>query len=60
METFNSDRVVLLDQGSRPGPPIVSPRGESSRVLIIDHHMSDEVSEAFERPQLSHSGHWMP
>jgi hypothetical protein len=35
----------VLDQGSRPGRSLVSDKEEGSkRVLIVDHHMSDEVS----------------
>lgn len=39
-------RIVVLDQGSRPGRALVpSLDGEASkRVLIVDHHMSDQVS----------------
>jgi nanoRNase/pAp phosphatase (c-di-AMP/oligoRNAs hydrolase) len=45
MEAYNTDKVVVLDQGSRPGRSLVSEKEEGSkRVLIVDHHMSDEVS----------------
>lgn len=45
MESYETDKVVVLDQGSRPGRPLVDPTDtEHKKVLIIDHHMSDEVS----------------
>jgi nanoRNase/pAp phosphatase (c-di-AMP/oligoRNAs hydrolase) len=45
MEAYNTDKVVVLDQGSRPGRALVSDKEENAkRVLIVDHHMSDEVS----------------
>jgi single-stranded DNA-specific DHH superfamily exonuclease len=44
MEAYGTDKVVVLDQGSRPGRSLVSDKEEGSkRVLIVDHHMSDEV-----------------
>jgi nanoRNase/pAp phosphatase (c-di-AMP/oligoRNAs hydrolase) len=45
MESYDTDKVVVLDQGSRPGRSLVDPKDpDSKRVLIIDHHMSDEVN----------------
>jgi hypothetical protein len=45
MEAYDTDKVVVLDQGSRPGRSLVSEKDkDSKRVLIVDHHMSDEVS----------------
>jgi len=45
MEAYDTDKVVVLDQGSRPGRSLVSEKEkDSKRVLIVDHHMSDEVS----------------
>ena len=45
MEAYDTDKVVVLDQGSRPGRSLVSEKEKGSkRVLIVDHHMSDEVS----------------
>jgi hypothetical protein len=32
--------VIVLDQGSRGGPPIID--GEDAKCLLIDHHLSDE------------------
>lgn len=45
MANFKTQKVIVLDQGSRPGPALlpVSADGEK-RVLIIDHHMSEAVS----------------
>ena len=40
MATYDIDNIVVLDQGSRPGPPL---GGGQTKVLIIDHHLSDEV-----------------
>lgn len=46
MEAAGTDKVVVLDQGSRPGRSIVDSKDtESKRVLIVDHHMSDEVGQ---------------
>ena len=42
MESYDADKVIVLDQGSRPGPPLVASKGHP-RVLIVDHHMSVEV-----------------
>ncbi|KAI5121861.1 hypothetical protein M0805_001069 [Coniferiporia weirii] len=45
MEAHNATRVICMDQGSRGGAPLVSSiskSGEGVRVLIIDHHESDE------------------
>jgi len=45
MEAYDTDKVVVLDQGSRPGRALVSSKEqEDKRVLIVDHHMSDDVS----------------
>ena len=45
MEAYGTDKVVVLDQGSRPGRSLVAEKEEDSkRTLIVDHHMSDEVS----------------
>ena len=40
-------RIIVVDQGSRPGPPLVreSAVGAHIRTLIIDHHMSDKWPE---------------
>lgn len=44
MDAYSCDRVIVLDQGSRPGPSIVSATSEAEKtVLIVDHHMSTEV-----------------
>jgi nanoRNase/pAp phosphatase (c-di-AMP/oligoRNAs hydrolase) len=32
--------VVVLDQGSRDGPPVID--DPDAKCLIIDHHLSDE------------------
>ena len=37
------ERVVILDQGSRPGPVIRNLPDGLEAVLLIDHHQSDEV-----------------
>ena len=46
MTQYEPQRVVVLDQGSRPGRALIErhpdmPEGLST--LIIDHHMSTEV-----------------
>ena len=38
MNAYGMDRTIVLDQGSRPGPPLTK-----GKVLIIDHHYSHEV-----------------
>jgi single-stranded DNA-specific DHH superfamily exonuclease len=38
-----SSFIIVLDQGSRGGPPVVDDRGVQS--LIIDHHLSDDFPE---------------
>jgi hypothetical protein len=40
MAEYRADRVVVLDQGSRPGRALLP----GTPTLIIDHHMSDSVS----------------
>ncbi|WVR03621.1 hypothetical protein IAU60_000614 [Kwoniella sp. DSM 27419] len=48
MHKSGAEKVVVLDQGSRPGrallPPLVKDES-GKRVLIVDHHMSDEWPE---------------
>lgn len=35
--------VIVLDQGSRGGPPVID--DPETRALVIDHHLSDEFPE---------------
>jgi single-stranded DNA-specific DHH superfamily exonuclease len=35
--------VIVLDQGSRGGPPVIDDEG--ARSLIIDHHLSDDFPQ---------------
>ena len=35
--------IIVVDQGSRPGPPVVDE--PETKSLIIDHHMSDEFPQ---------------
>ena len=35
--------IIVLDQGSRPGPPITN--SSSTKTLIIDHHLGDGFPE---------------
>ncbi|CCM00571.1 uncharacterized protein FIBRA_02605 [Fibroporia radiculosa] len=39
LASYQARYLVLVDQGSRPGPPIVD--SEEAKVLIVDHHASD-------------------
>ena len=32
--------VIVLDQGSRGGPPVID--DQDSKCLVIDHHLSDD------------------
>ena len=35
--------IVVVDHGSRKGPPVVD--SAETRALIIDHHLSDEFPQ---------------
>ena len=35
--------IIVVDQGSRPAPPVID--DTEAKVLIIDHHLSDEFPE---------------
>lgn len=51
-------RVIVLDQGSRPGPALVRTSHTTAsavRTLIVDHHMSDAFSEGAEVLSACHS-----
>lgn len=50
-------RVIIVDQGSRPNPPLIrqSEAGAKVRTLIIDHHMSDTFPEEAEILSACHS-----
>ena len=43
------DRLIVLDQGSRPGRAIIDPSPDvpGYPTLIVDHHMSEKVALAF-------------
>nr|XP_019014475.1 uncharacterized protein I206_00557 [Kwoniella pini CBS 10737]OCF53256.1 hypothetical protein I206_00557 [Kwoniella pini CBS 10737] len=47
MDISGAEKVIVLDQGSRPGRSIVPPLPDQKvkRVLVIDHHWSDEWPE---------------
>jgi hypothetical protein len=52
MMAVGAERIVVLDQGSRPGRALVSTGGTEKgdrTTLIIDHHMSDEASARAKR-----------
>lgn len=40
MQSKNPQYVIVVDQGSRPGPPVIDSPDVKS--MIIDHHLSDE------------------
>ncbi|KAI0686468.1 hypothetical protein BC835DRAFT_1379468 [Cytidiella melzeri] len=40
MEAFNAGYVIAVDQGSRPGGPLV--RGKDVKTLIVDHHWTQQ------------------
>ena len=43
MSSYHSNWVICVDQGSRPGPPLVESSPHSSvRTLVVDHHWSEE------------------
>lgn len=50
-------RIIVVDQGSRPNPPLVrrSEAGANVRTLIIDHHQSNEFPEEAEILSACHS-----
>ncbi|CAO1630611.1 unnamed protein product [Sympodiomycopsis kandeliae] len=37
LKAYNATACVVLDQGSRPGPPLLG-HGDQTPVLVIDHH----------------------
>ena len=43
MKAVDPSYVVVLDQGSRPGPPVID--SKEAKSLLIDHHWSDEFPE---------------
>lgn len=45
VEEHDIERVVVLDQGSRPGPVVRNLRDGLGAVLVIDHHQSEDVSD---------------
>jgi nanoRNase/pAp phosphatase (c-di-AMP/oligoRNAs hydrolase) len=53
IEAYNTDKVIVLDQGSRPGEPVAKKLDDSPRVLIIDHHQSTEVSPGLSEAMIS-------
>jgi hypothetical protein len=44
ISALNPSHIIVLDQGSRPGPAIVP--NPSTRTLIIDHHQSSQFPDA--------------
>ena len=48
------ERVVVLDQGSRPGKIVGNLPEGGSALLLIDHHQSEEVSAPVRRTELDH------
>ena len=38
-----ADRIIVLDQGGRQGPPIVD--DSNTKSLVLDHHLSDEYPD---------------
>ncbi len=40
MQNKNPKFIIVLDQGSRGGSPVID--GQNAKSLIIDHHLSDE------------------
>jgi single-stranded DNA-specific DHH superfamily exonuclease len=45
MQASGAERIVILDQGSRPDKALVTPSSDHKRVLIVDHHWSTEVGK---------------
>ena len=43
MQSKNPNFIIVVDQGSRPAPPVVD--SPDVRSLIIDHHLSDEFPQ---------------
>lgn len=43
MKSKDPKYIVVVDQGSRPAPPIVDSPDVKS--LVIDHHLSDEFPQ---------------
>lgn len=49
-DTDKQARVIIVDQGSRPSPPLIRQHeaGAQVKTLILDHHMSDTFPEEAE------------
>ena len=45
IEAHGATRIIVLDQGSRGGPSLVNTQGGRVRILIMDHHESDEFPD---------------
>ena len=43
MQSKDPKYIIVVDQGSRPSPPVVEDPNVKS--MIIDHHLSDEFPE---------------
>ena len=43
MEEKEPQYLIVVDQGSRQGPPIIN--STNAKSLLIDHHLSDEFPE---------------
>ncbi|KZO93868.1 DHH phosphoesterase [Calocera viscosa TUFC12733] len=46
LDAYGATRAIVLDQGSRAGPPILDPLGGIVQTLILDHHQSDDFPQA--------------
>lgn len=58
MEAYDSKFVIVVDQGSRPGGPIV--RGKDVHTLIVDHHWTDREDEFPEGAQVLSAARYEP
>ncbi|KZT58728.1 DHH phosphoesterase [Calocera cornea HHB12733] len=45
LDALGATRAIVLDQGSRAGPPILDPRGGTVQTLILDHHQSSDFPQ---------------
>lgn len=58
-KSYNPAAVVMLDQGSRPGPPLLGP-GDQTPVLVIDHHFLKPGEKGPEGSLMINASHSLP
>jgi hypothetical protein len=54
VKMYGIERVVVLDQGSRPGTIVGNLPQGGGALLLIDHHQSEEVRRSRPTSQYNH------